>query len=186
MNFEEEKVSVQRRMEGAIEVLLREFSGLRTGRASISLLEPINVEAYGQQVPMNQVGTISVPEPRMLSVQVWDKSLIVNVEKAIRDSNLGLNPISEGQMIRIPIPPLNEERRLEITKIAGKYAEETKIAIRNVRRSVKDELKKAEKSGDISQDAHRDYDVEAQKLTDSFIKKVDDAFANKEQEIMQV
>ena len=139
MNFEEEKVSVQRRMEGAIEVLLREFSGLRTGRASISLLEPINVEAYGQQVPMNQVGTISVPEPRMLSVQVWDKSLIVNVEKAIRDSNLGLNPISEGQMIRIPIPPLNEERRLEITKIAGKYAEETKIAIRNVRRSVKEE-----------------------------------------------
>jgi ribosome recycling factor len=122
----------------------------------------------------------------MLSVQVWDKSLTVNVEKAIRDSNLGLNPISEGQMIRVPIPPLNEERRLEITKIAGKYAEETKIAIRNVRRSVKDELKKAEKLGDISQDAHRDYDVEAQKLTDNFIKKVEDAFTNKEQEIMQV
>ena len=186
MNFEEEKISIQRRMEGAIEILLREFSGLRTGRASISLLEPINIEAYGQQVPMNQVGTISVPEPRMLSVQVWDKSLTVNVEKAIRDSNLGLNPISEGQMIRVPIPPLNEERRLEITKIAGKYAEETKIAIRNVRRSVKDELKKAEKLGDISQDAHRDYDVEAQKLTDNFIKKVEDAFTNKEQEIMQV
>jgi len=186
MNFEEEKISIQRRMEGAIEVLSREFSGLRTGRASISLLEPINIDAYGQQVPMNQVGTISVPEPRMLSIQVWDKSLTVNVEKAIRDSNLGLNPISEGQTIRVPIPPLNEERRLEITKIAGKYAEETKIAIRNVRRSVKDELKKAEKLGDISQDAHRDYDTEAQKLTDNFIKKVEDAFTNKEQEIMQV
>ena len=186
MNFEEEKINIQRRMEGAIEVLLREFSGLRTGRASISLLEPINIDAYGQQVPMNQVGTISVPEPRMLSIQVWDKSLTVNVEKAIRDSNLGLNPISEGQTIRVPIPPLNEERRLEITKIAGKYAEETKIAIRNVRRSVKDELKKAEKLGDISQDAHRDYDAEAQKLTDNFIKKVEDVFTNKEQEIMQV
>ena len=186
MNFEEEKISIQRRMEGAIEVLLREFSGLRTGRASISLLEPINIDAYGQQVPINQVGTISVPEPRLLSVQVWDKSLTVNVEKAIRDSNLGLNPISEGQTIRVPIPPLNEERRLEITKIAGKYAEETKIAIRNVRRSVKDELKKAEKLGDISQDEHRHYDAEAQKLTDNFIKKVEDAFTNKEQEIMQV
>lgn len=186
MDFQSEKKDIERRMEGAIEVLHREFAGLRTGRASTSLLDPINVDAYGQQMPMSQVGTIGVPEPRMLTVQVWDRGLVSSVEKAIRDSDLGLNPASDGQLVRIPIPPLNEERRVEITKIAGKYAEETRISVRNVRRHAMDELKKAEKDGDISQDEHHDYDAETQKLTDTFIKKVDESLQNKEQEIMQV
>jgi ribosome recycling factor len=186
MDYNEEKNESQRRMEGALEVLSREFSGLRTGRASISLLEPIMVDAYGQKMPMAQVGTIGIPEPRMLTVQVWDKGLVSSIEKAIRESNLGLNPASDGQLVRIPIPPLNEERRVEITKIAGKYAEETRIALRNVRRHAMDELKKAEKDGDISKDEHHDYDGEIQEITDDFVKKVDEALFNKEQEIMQV
>lgn len=186
MDFQAQKKDIQRRMEGALEVLHREFGGLRTGRASTSLLDPITVDAYGQQMPMNQVGTVGVPEPRMLTVQVWDKGLVSSVEKAIRDSDLGLNPASDGQLVRIPIPPLNEERRVEITKIAGKYAEETRIAVRNVRRHAMDELKKAEKDGDISQDEHHDYDGETQVLTDEYIKKIDDALHHKEEEIMQV
>jgi len=186
MEFQVEKNDITRRMEGALEVLLREFSGLRTGRASVSLLEPIMVDAYGQQMPMNQVGTINIPEPRMLTVQVWDKGLVSVVEKAIRDSDLGLNPITDGLLVRIPIPPLNEERRIEITKIASKYAEESRVALRNVRRHAMDELKKAEKNGEISQDEHRDYDIEIQRLTDNFVAKVDKALENKEQEIMQV
>jgi ribosome recycling factor len=186
MDFQAEKKDIERRMEGALEVLHREFSGLRTGRASANLLDPINVDAYGQQMPMNQVGTVGVPEPRMITVQVWDKGLVASVEKAIRDSDLGLNPASDGQLVRIPIPPLNEERRVEITKIAGKYAEETRIAVRNVRRHAMDELKKAEKEGDISSDEHHDYDGETQALTDTYIKKIDDSFEKKEQEIMQV
>jgi ribosome recycling factor len=186
MDYNEEKNESQRRMEGALEVLSREFSGLRTGRASISLLEPIMVDAYGQKMPMAQVGTIGIPEPRMLTVQVWDKGLVSSIEKAIRESNLGLNPASDGQLVRIPIPPLNEERRVEITKIAGKYAEETRIALRNVRRHAMDELKKAEKDGDISKDEQHDYDGEIQKITDEFVKKVDEALLKKEQEIMQV
>jgi ribosome recycling factor len=186
MEYNAEKDDIQRRMEGALEVLSREFSGLRTGRASISLLEPITVDAYGQQMPMAQVGTIGVPEPRMLTVQVWDKGLVSNVEKAIRESDLGLNPASDGQLVRIPIPPLNEERRVEITKIAGKYAEETRVALRNVRRHGLDELKKAEKNGDISKDEQHDFDGEIQVITDQFVKKVDDALLKKEQEIMQV
>jgi ribosome recycling factor len=186
MDYNAEKNDSQRRMEGALEVLSREFSGLRTGRASISLLEPITVDAYGQQMPVAQVGTIGVPEPRMLTVQVWDKGLVSSVEKAIRESDLGLNPASDGQLVRIPIPPLNEERRVEITKIAGKYAEETRIALRNVRRHAMDEFKKAEKGGHISKDEQHDYDGEIQKITDEFVKKVDEALLKKEQEIMQV
>jgi ribosome recycling factor len=186
MDYNAEKDDIQRRMEGALEVLSREFSGLRTGRASISLLEPITVDAYGQQMPMAQVGTIGIPEPRMLTVQVWDKGLVSNVEKAIRESDLGLNPASDGQLVRIPIPPLNEERRVEITKIAGKYAEETRVALRNVRRHGMDELKKAEKNGEISKDAQHDFDGEIQAITDQFVKKVDEALLKKEQEIMQV
>ncbi|MFP6711071.1 MAG: ribosome recycling factor [Rhodospirillales bacterium] len=186
MDFQADKKDIERRMEGALDVLHREFSGLRTGRASASLLEPITVDAYGQQMPMNQVGTVGVPEPRMLTVQVWDKGLVASVEKAIRDSDLGLNPASDGQLVRIPIPALNEERRVEITKIAGKYAEETRVAVRNVRRHAMDELKKAEKNGDLSSDEHHDYDGETQELTDSYIKKIDDSLHNKEQEIMQV
>ena len=186
MDYNSKKKDIQWRMERALEVLFREFNGLRTGRASVSLLEPITVDAYNQQMPMDQVGTIGTPEPRMLTVQVWDKGLVSSVEKAIRESDLGLNPASDGQLVRIPIPPLNEERRVEITKIAGKYAEETRVALRNVRRHAMDEMKKAEKDGDISKDEHHDYDGEIQEITDEFVKKVDEALLNKEQEIMQV
>ena len=186
MDFNKEYKDIQRRMEGALEVLSREFNGLRTGRASVSLLEPITVDAYGQHMSINQVGTIGLPEPRMLTVQVWDKGLVSNVEKAIRESDLGLNPASEGQLVRIPIPSLNEERRIEITRIAGKYAEDTRIALRNVRRHAMDELKKAEKNGDISKDEHHDYEGEIQNITNEFVKKVDGSLENKEKEIMQV
>jgi len=180
------KADISRRMEGALEVLHKEFGGLRTGRASISLLEPLTVEAYGQPMPMNQVGTVGVPEARLLTVQVWDKGLVGAVEKAIRDSDLGLNPASDGQLVRIPIPPLSEERRVELTKIAGRYTEEAKVAVRNVRRHAMDELKKAEKDGDISEDAQREYSDDVQKLTDDFVSKMDEALAKKEEEILQV
>ncbi len=181
-----DKKDVARRMEGAVDVLHKEFGGLRTGRAATSLLEPVTVQAYGSEMPLNQVGTVSVPEPRMLSVQVWDKGLVKAVEKAIMDSGLGLNPSADGQLVRIPIPALTEERRVELSKIAGKYTEEARIAVRNVRRHAMDELKRAEKDGEISEDEHRDYAHEMQELTDQYIKKIDDALANKEQEIMQV
>ncbi len=177
---------INRRMNGAVEVLHQEFGGLRTGRAAASLLEPIQVDAYGASMPLNQVGSISVPESRMLSVQVWDKGLVKAVERAILESGLGLNPAVDGTLIRIPIPALTEERRQELSKVAGKYAEEARIAIRNVRRHAMDELKKAEKDGDISQDQHHEYNDEVQALTDEHIKSVDDALENKEQEIMQV
>ncbi|MEK9725717.1 MAG: ribosome recycling factor [Rhodospirillaceae bacterium] len=173
-------------MEGAIEVLHQEFGGLRTGRAATSLLEPVSVHAYGSEMPMNQVGTVSAPEPRMLTVQVWDKSLVQAVEKAIMESGLGLNPQTEGQLIRVPIPMLTEERRAELAKVAGKYAEEARVSVRNVRRHAMDDLKKAEKDGEISQDAHHDYNREVQSLTDEFIGKIDEALAHKEEEIMQV
>lgn len=177
---------IQRRMDGALEALAREFMGLRTGRASTSLLEDITVNAYGGTVPLKQVAGVSVPEPRMLSVQVWDQGVTKAVEKAINESGLGLNPQSEGTVIRVPIPELNEERRAELTKVAGKYAEQAKIAIRNVRRDGLESLKRAEKDGDISQDElHRQSD-QVQKLTDEHVKKVDDALAHKEEEIMQV
>ena len=186
MEIDQLKTDIGRRMEGALEVLQKEFAGLRTGRASISLLEPVTVEAYGQPMPMNQVGTIGVPEARLLTIQVWDKGLVSSVEKAIRDSNLGLNPVSEGQLVRVPIPPLSEERRVELTKIAGRYTEEAKVAIRNVRRHAMDDLKKAEREGSISEDSQREYGDDVQKLTDAYITRMDEAFAKKEEEILQV
>ena len=185
-DFASTKSDVERRMDGALQVLQKEFGGLRTGRASTSLLEPINVDAYGSQMPLSQVGTVSVPEPQLLTVQVWDKGLVGAVEKAIREADLGLNPASDGQLVRIPIPPLTEERRTELTKVAGKYTEEARVAVRNVRRHVMDELKKTEKDGGISQDEHRDYGKEIQDVTDHFIAKMDEALHRKEQEIMQV
>jgi len=177
---------LQRRMNGAIEVLRDEFSGLRTGRASPALLEPITVDAYGSPMPMNQVGTISAPDGRMLSVQVWDNSLVSSVEKAIRDSNLGLNPQTEGNVVRVPVPQLSEDRRIEMTKIAGKYAEQARIAVRNVRRDGIDMLKKMEKDGDISQDEQRAWTDEIQILTNDTVKKIDDSVMSKESEILQV
>jgi len=177
---------LKRRMNGAIEVLRDEFGGLRTGRASPALLEPITVDAYGSPMPMNQVGTISAPDGRMLAVQVWDNSLISSVEKAIRDSNLGLNPQTEGNVVRVPVPQLSEDRRIEMSKIAGKYAEQARIAVRNVRRDGIDMLKKMEKDGEISQDEQRAWTDEIQKLTDSSIKTIDESVASKETEILQV
>lgn len=177
---------LKRRMEGALEVLRREFGGLRTGRASTSLLEDVKVEAYGAQMPINQVGNVSVPEPRLLSVSVWDKSMVKAVEKAIRDAGLGLNPAADGTLIRIPIPELTEERRTELTKVAARYAEQARVSVRNVRRDGMDQLKRMEKDGDITQDEHRDLSNEVQELTDSLIAKVDESLAAKEKEIMQV
>lgn len=177
---------VERRMHGAVETLQKELGGLRTGRAAPSLLEPIQVDAYGSPLPLPQVGTIGVPEARMLTVQVWDRSLVKAVEKAIRESDLGLNPSVDGQLVRIPIPALTQERRAELAKVAGRYAEETRIAVRNVRRHTLDEFKRAEKDGGLSKDEHRDYTHEIQLLTDKYVKKVDEVVDKKEQEIMQV
>jgi ribosome recycling factor len=174
------------RMDKAVAALKEEFASLRTGRASASLLDQINVEAYGSTVPINQVGAISVPEPRMISVAVWDRALVVSVEKAIRSSGLGLNPVTDGQNLRIPIPPLTEERRKDLAKIAGKYAEQQRIAVRNIRRDANDDLKKAEKDGVINQDEQKRMEAEVQKLTDEAIKRVDEALKTKEQEIMHV
>ncbi len=184
--FDATRNDMKRRMESATEVLHKEFAGLRTGRASINLLEPLIVEAYGQKVPITQVGTVGVPEARMLTVQVWDRALVTYVEKAIRDSNLGLNPQSDGQLVRVPIPPLTEDRRKEITKIASRYTEEAKVAVRNVRRNGLDELKKFEKDGKISQDESKKITKDIQDMTDAFVKKLDEAFAHKEKEILQV
>ncbi len=175
-----------RRMDGAVEVLRQEFAGLRTGRASTSLLEPIMVDAYGTQMPMSQVGTIGAPEPRLLTVQVWDKSLVKAVEKAILESELGLNPATDGQLVRIPIPMLSEERRLELTKIAAKYTEEARVAVRNVRRHGMDDLKAAEKENKISKDEHHDYNHIIQDLTNEPVAKIDETLATKEKEIIQV
>jgi len=177
---------LERRMKGALENLRHEFAGLRSGRASTAMLEPITVDVYGANMPLNQVASISVPESRMLSVQVWDKNNVPAVEKAIRASDLGLNPMIDGQLVRIPIPELNEERRVEISKVAGKYAEQTRIAIRNVRHHGMDDLKKMEKDGDMSEDEHRMWADEVQKLTDKYIADVDHILATKEQEIKQV
>lgn len=177
---------LKRRMDGAMEAFRSDLAGLRTGRASASLLEPITVEAYGAQMPMNQVGNISAPEPRMLTVQVWDNNLVGAVEKAIRESDLGLNPQTEGQVIRVPLPDLTEERRKDLVKVAGKYAEQARVAVRNVRRDGMDSLKKSEKAGDISQDEHRARADDVQKTTDSHVKEIDELLAQKEGEIMQV
>lgn len=177
---------LKRRMDGALEALKREFAGLRTGRASTSLLENVQVDAYGSPMPMNQVASVSVPEPRMLSVQVWDNGNVKAVEKAIMDSGLGLNPNTEGNLIRVPIPELSEERREEMVKVAAKYAEQGRIAIRNVRRDGMDSLKKLEKDGDISQDEHRARGEDIQQMTDGHISNIDTLLESKEQEIMQV
>lgn len=177
---------LQRRMNGALEVLKDEFAGLRTGRAAPALLEPIQVDAYGSKMPMNQVGTINAPDARMLTVQVWDSSLVNSVEKAIRDSDLGLNPQRDGNLVRVPVPQLSEERRVEMTKIAGKYAEQARIAVRNVRRDGIDMLKKMEKDGEISQDEQHAWTDEIQEMTDETIKQIDEAVAAKEAEILQV
>jgi len=180
------KKDLKHRMDATIEVLKKEFAGLRTGRAHTSLLDPVMIEAYGSAMPLNQVANVSVPEPRMLTVQVWDRGMTKAVEKAIRDAGLGLNPAAEGQTIRVPIPPLNEERRVELTKVAGKYAEHARVAIRNVRRDGMDHLKRMEKDGQISQDEHKKHNTEIQSVTDDAVKSVDDALHHKEQEIMQV
>ena len=184
MSFD--KNALKKRMDGAIEVLHKEYSGLRTGRASANLLEPVVVDAYGSKMPLNQVGTVSVPEPRMLTVQVWDMGLTKAVEKAIRDAGLGLNPQPEGSMIRIPVPDLNEERRQELTKIAGKYAEAAKISVRNIRRDGMDTLKKLEKEKQISEDDHKRQSDDVQKLTDEYTRKIEQMQADKEKDIMKV
>jgi ribosome recycling factor len=180
------KDDVNRRMTGASTTLKSELQGLRTGRASAALLDPVKVEAYGNVVPINQVGTISTPEARMITVQVWDKSLAKAVDKAIRDAGLGLNPQMDGQLLRVPLPELNEERRRDLTKLASKYAESARVAVRNVRRDGMDLLKRLEKDHKISQDDHHSKGDELQKLTDQHIKDIDAALHSKEQEIMQV
>jgi ribosome recycling factor len=180
------KDETNRRMSGAVTTLKGEFAGLRTGRASPALLDPVQVEAYGNTVPINQVGTISTPESRLITVQVWDKGLAKAVDKAIRDAGLGLNPQMDGQLLRIPLPELNQERRKELSKLASKYAEAARIAVRNVRRDGMDLLKRLEKDHKISEDEHHSKGEELQKLTDQHIKDIDTALQSKEQEIMQV
>jgi ribosome recycling factor len=174
------------RMDKAVTALKEEFASLRTGRASANLLDQVHVEAYGSAVPINQVGAVNVPEPRMITVNVWDRGMVVSVEKAIRNAGLGLNPVVDGQNLRIPIPPLTEERRKELAKVAGKYAEQQRVAVRNIRRDANDDLKKAEKDGAISQDELKRMEGDVQKLTDEAIKRVDEALKTKEQEIMHV
>lgn len=177
---------LKRRMQGALQVLHDEFGGLRTGRASAALLEPIHVDAYGSSMPMNQVGTIGVPDSRMITVQVWDQGLVAAVEKAIMESGLGLNPSRDGSLVRVPIPQLSEERRTELTKVAHKYAEQARVAIRNVRRDGMDTLKKLQRDGEISEDEQRAWETDLQKLTDDFVKEIDDSLNAKESEIMKV
>ncbi|MGR3462854.1 MAG: ribosome recycling factor [Roseovarius sp.] len=176
---------LERRMTGAMASLRTEFASLRTGRASASMLEPVQVEAYGQMTPINQVGTVNVPEPRMVTVNVWDKSLVNKVEKAIRESGLGINPQMNGTIIMLPIPELNEERRRELTKVASQYAEHARVAVRNVRRDGMDQIKKAKAEG-MSEDDQKFWENAVQELTDSFVKQVDDALEHKQAEIMQV
>ena len=176
---------LERRMDGAMTALRQEFLTLRTGRASASMLEPIMVDAYGANTPINQVGTVNVPEPRMITVNVWDKSLTGKVERAIRDSGLGINPVVDGTIIRLPIPELNEERRRELTKVAGQYAENARIAVRNVRRDGMDQIKKAKSDG-MSEDDQKFWEGAVQELTDQAIEKVDAAWETKQEEIMQV
>jgi ribosome recycling factor len=177
---------IKRRMEGAVSSFQGDLGGLRTGRASPSLLEPITIDAYGSQMPINQVANITVPEPRMLSVSVWDKSMVSAIEKAIRESTLGLNPMTDGTTIRVPLPELNEERRRELAKIAHQYAENARIAVRHVRRDGMETLKRLEKDGEISQDESRMKSDEVQKQTDQTISRIDSLLTEKETEIMQV
>ena len=177
---------LKRRMDGAMANLKTEFASLRTGRASASMLEPVMVDAYGQQTPINQVGTVNVPEPRMVTVNVWDKGLVGKVEKAIRESGLGINPQLNGTIIMLPIPELNEERRRELGKVAGQYAEHARVAIRNVRRDGMDQIKKAKTEGNLSEDDQKLWEDEVQEMTDTYIKAVDAALETKQGEIMQV
>jgi ribosome recycling factor len=177
---------ISKRMDGALEALRKELAGLRTGRASATLLDPVMVDAYGQKMHLNQLGTISVPEPRMISVMVWDKGMVKAAEKAIRDANLGLNPMVEGTLIRIPMPEMSQDRRKELVKVAHKYAEQARVAVRNVRRDGMERLKKEEKGGSISQDEHRRLSEEVQKMTDGHIAKIDENLASKEKEVMTV
>jgi len=178
------KADLQRRMHGAVEALKHDLGGLRTGRASIALLDPVTVEVYGAHMPLNQVASVSAPEPRMLSIQVWDKSNVTPVEKAVRSSGLGLNPITDGTTLRLPIPDLTEDRRKELAKLASKYAEGARIAVRNVRRDGMDNLKADEKKGEISEDDRKRRETEVQKLTDTIIADIDAAAAAKEKEIL--
>jgi ribosome recycling factor len=173
-------------MDGALDALRKEFAGLRTGRASANLLEPVHVEAYGGSMHISQVATVSVPEPRLITVQVWDKAMLKAVDKAIRDAGLGLNPQQDGNTIRVPIPELNEERRFELAKVAGKYGEQARVAIRNVRRDGMEMLKKLEKDNAVSEDEHKNLTGEMQRLTDQHIKSVDELLSAKEKEIKQI
>jgi ribosome recycling factor len=177
---------IDRRMRGALVVLKQDFGGLRTGRASASLLDPIMVNAYGSAMPLNQLATVNVPEPRLITVQIWDKTQVGAVDRAIRESDLGLNPVVEGQLLRLPIPELNEERRHELAKVAHKYAEQARVAVRNVRRDGMEHLKKAEKDGEMGKDEHHSLSTKVQELTDKIIKEIDETLASKEAEIMQV
>jgi ribosome recycling factor len=178
--------SYRGRMDKAVASLKEEFASLRTGRASAGLLDQVFVEAYGSRMPINQLGSVSVPEPRSITVSVYDKGLVVSVEKAIRNAGLGLNPVVEGTNLRIPVPPLTEERRRDLAKLAGKYAEQQKIAVRNVRREAMDDFRKAEKDAVISQDDQKKLEVEAQKITDEAVRRIDEVLKTKEHEIMQV
>jgi ribosome recycling factor len=177
---------LDRRMDGALDVLRKEFGGLRTGRASASLLEPVTVAAYGGTMPINQLANVSVPEPRMITVQVWDRALVKAVDKAIRESGLGLNPQTEGQVIRVPIPDLNEERRRELTRVTARYAEQARVSVRNVRRDGIEMLRRQEKDGEISQDQQRKQQQEIQHLTDDAIRRIDETLGQKDKEILQV
>ncbi|MEJ0016204.1 MAG: ribosome recycling factor [Acetobacteraceae bacterium] len=180
------KQDLARRMDGAMDTLKREFNGLRTGRAHPGLLEPVRVQAYGSEMPLTQCGTVGAPEPRMLTVQVWDRSLVGAVEKAIREAGLGLNPAVDGQLVRVPIPQLTTERRSELVKAAHKYAEGTKVAVRGVRRDGMEQIKSHEKKHEIGEDVAKDWSAEVQKLTDQYIKRVDEVLADKEKDIRQV
>jgi ribosome recycling factor len=180
------KQDLTRRMDGALDTLKREFAGLRTGRANVALLDPVRVEAYGTEMPLSQVGTPAVPEPRMITVQVWDRSLVSAVERAIRDAGLGLNPSSDGQLVRVPIPMLTTERRNELAKLATRYGEGARIAVRGVRRDGMDQIKALEKKSVISEDEMTDWAEQVQKLTDQYVKRIDDAVSEKEKEIRQV
>ena len=186
MAQEELLKDLRRRMDCAIEVLRKEVGGLRTGRASASLLEPVTVQAYGGAMPLNQLGSVSVPEPRMIVVQVWDRGVVKAVDKAIREAGLGLNPQTEGQTIRVPIPDLSEERRRELTRVAAKYAEQARVSVRNVRRDGIEALRRQEKDGEIAQDDARKLQHEVQHLTDDYVKRIDEALAQKDKEILQV
>jgi len=180
------KQDLTRRMDGAMETLRRDFAGLRTGRASPALLEPVKVEAYGSEIPITQVGTIGVPESRMITVQVWDRTLVGAVERAIRDSGLGLNPAADGQVVRVPIPQLTSERRVELAKAAGRYGEGARISVRGVRRDGMEQIKAFERKHEISEDEQKDWADEVQKLTDQYIKRIDESLVEKEREIKQV